>query len=897
MYRYRKDPEELKKMYHNIELSKESKRILLLAATEPEGKFPPRFAIVLELDSKNQKTLVRLCPSLPANATPADVEAKQLHYQSSPDGPKVVVQSEPVLTGRVHEQVLDVHTKLEQRSTNFKDNSEELDNMLGLGMTLGDELTIRSTMQYKTYDVEELMRFVHAFDPEEFEFKNGQLVSKLGLEHTRDYNKHFHMRRSPPADDSFELKNNLNKAIVSLYEENGLTPPNRLTSDTRSSEIIRDQLDWEQPEELESKKKKEKTEEEKKEEEDKEVKKEEQRREITKKGLTETIYIASNLAYCKPGEFWDGISDAKRIKRALDFAKQYGIQIDVNAIPEAYAKNVKTTALMGAVRKGNIGLVKLLIKAGADVSLVDEQKKTALDYAKETEAKLAAEAKELKKSEGFLEQLKNAINGSNWNSVESLMVQIRDKYPHFCEADAFQDMAFRLPKLLQSQRLGLLGDFPLGQTDPDAVKFLKLLDVFEKTIDESVNMAFYLEHNLFSLFYFIENGKEAELKQALQEKKEYINPLLMYELFVDAISKENISLGIINLLVTNGLNLNNVFENDTPLTLALRKKPPNPDIIKSLLDHKANPNQEAGGEIPLLIALKNKCPSEILTLLLPAEANNKLVHLFNSSRDEEGNPVLTNIAQRIATGKPPPVADIKFINLLLEIPGIDIATQDSKGNSYDLILIDSITAYIRNRQAEEAFALAKHFPKIMEPKRIVSEYIYSIQSLNPEKRIQELEKIRDSQGLDKGFKQAIFVNVFMQFFDEKETKMFLLNDLKPKNILNFVDLEGNSLLHLAALQKKKEIVDFLFQHGASPLVLNSSDKKPYEVGPDTKINSLIRKKEDEILTQLKKLKPNQEIIKGSVVKFSIFKEGKEEEERRKSNKDKKTPDHDPKKPR
>jgi ankyrin repeat protein len=95
-----------------------------------------------------------------------------------------------------------------------------------------------------------------------------------------------------------------------------------------------------------------------------------------------TIYIASGIKHKENSPFRedDGL-DAEVIKETLKTAKNYGLELNVDFIPQDVKNTEGATALIQAVRAGKMKAVEYLIDAGANIHARDYSRYSALDYA------------------------------------------------------------------------------------------------------------------------------------------------------------------------------------------------------------------------------------------------------------------------------------------------------------------------------------------------------------------------------------------------------------------------------------------------------------------------------------------------------------------------------------
>jgi ankyrin repeat protein len=279
--------------------------------------------------------------------------------------------------------------------------------------------------------------------------------------------------------------------------------------------------------------------------------------------LLTTFYISSALSNGAIGEFWDTRTDEEIVRKVFRMAERYKIAINVNQIPDVYKDSSPAPALICAVRKNNMGLVKLLIENGADISLFDEKKRSAIDYAREQQPKMLKDAKMLLGKEGIVEQLKDALDKYDKNKVESILNHLHDKYSDLCCSSTFHKKFI---------------DFRVSASPLE--RFSRDFEVLKKYIQERTTMISYLQFNLF--INFINKNDPENLEKAIQEQK-------------------------IEDLGSLHLNEKNILE------YAIEKPNVNPEIIKILL-RQINPHQKWTMNITPYSLAKKKGREEIINL-------------------------------------------------------------------------------------------------------------------------------------------------------------------------------------------------------------------------------------------------------------------------------------------
>ncbi len=102
--------------------------------------------------------------------------------------------------------------------------------------------------------------------------------------------------------------------------------------------------------------------------------------------LKRTLYIAVAFSDdAKPGKFWTELSDARIMWNVLDIADKYNITFNFDEIPLSLP-SCKVPFLMCAARRkcaDALQMVMMLVENGADTFILDDKKRTVLDYAKE----------------------------------------------------------------------------------------------------------------------------------------------------------------------------------------------------------------------------------------------------------------------------------------------------------------------------------------------------------------------------------------------------------------------------------------------------------------------------------------------------------------------------------
>lgn len=380
--------DELKTILSTVEFSEQSQRMLLLAKDEPPNplNLHTRFAgyICIGQDKDAGKCLSWACPSLPSVKIADNKEEEKLlekakeikmHYYNLPDGLNYVVQSQPNLTGTVHEDIRYIAIE-ELKKSNPKlagllnpppwaqnpDSAHEIGISLYIKPEKKDEkivkivveLGLRSTFQRSMQKLSDLAGAVFFLNPKDYVWSESRkmFIYNEDLNKAREATLSFHLGRSLNSEYKAAIAHGVREALSKIYGKASLTVEMKVDETFDEYEKLWEKYIAE-----------------------KDVK-------SIRQGILNSIYILSFLNNCTPGEFWPGKTDATLVEEMLMVAKKYDIEINVDEVPVAF-QYTRASPLICAVRQGKLELVKVLLAHKADPARKDENGKSAIDYARE----------------------------------------------------------------------------------------------------------------------------------------------------------------------------------------------------------------------------------------------------------------------------------------------------------------------------------------------------------------------------------------------------------------------------------------------------------------------------------------------------------------------------------
>lgn len=271
-----------------------------------------------------------------------------------------------------------------------------------------------------------------------------------------------------------------------------------------------------------------------------------------------------------------------------------------------------------------------------------------------------------------------------------------------------------------------------------------------------------------------------------------------------AILSKSPSLEIIEILIRNGVSLDEVDENgDTPLLTALFSNSPSPAIIDTLLKGGASPNQpDALGNTPLHSAILSKSPSlEIIDVLLKNGASLK-------EKDADGD---TPLHTAILSNSP----SLEVIERLLEYDA-PLDAIDGGGN------IPLQTAILSNTPTEITQSLLKNTPStLIDAKNSKGDtpLLAEIRSKNASLEVIEelLKKGASLEAKDSNGYTPLHLAVFSNSYPI--VKLLLTHGARP----DITGKDGDTPLHIALKSPSlsPEIIDLLLKKGADPDQINN----------------------------------------------------------------------------
>lgn len=535
------DPMLRKEIFSNLVISEDSKRVLALAKTDPLIK-DRRFAIYARMEAKEKKTYVYFYPSVPAGIDSKDEKTKRDHYRRA-DGTDVVVKAEDVLTGLVHQQAKILSEQEEKKEEEKKEDQDflfveeekEEDESKDLGCALtffvdedgseGWSFAARSTMQRGDQRKKDPLKTgLQRLDPlirSAFLFNAGRFVYKPELqnfqpyeeqpENVRQYTEAIHIERALNYEDTLIFSKSLFTIIAPILTSEKGAPKFELDWGT---ELIRE---YEKVWEVDAK----------------------QKKETTKNGLLNTIYIVSFLNYAPRGRLWNYETDAEEVKIALELAKEYEINIDVNAVPLAYRDKTRTPALIFAVRKNDLELIKVLLNHGADLTSIDDNKKSVMENAFSVLEKLRTDLKEATQSGGLLDSIIESNPTNGVQDIRKVTDIITKQYPDFYHSSiTVNDIQSLVVTVVNKE----------DKKEQEILLKQGMSDLFLKRMNDCKNMITYLQ----ACIYINENNYEKLEEILADDEKENSSidhsPIDQVNLFIYALSK-NANLDVITTLI------------------------------------------------------------------------------------------------------------------------------------------------------------------------------------------------------------------------------------------------------------------------------------------------------------------------------------------------------------
>jgi hypothetical protein len=224
-------PEKRKTIFSNVELAGYTLAMLKLGKSEVEEKSAKacRFAIYSHISLDNGTTYCWMNPSLPSFASDEQEKAKKEHY--NPASLDLVVKSDPVLTGVVHQKIKAIIAVADLKNAPLIKKSDYSFIEVGSSGYLEKQddgsfvilMTYRSTMNYSVHFLNDLPEICFFFNPQTYVYdQDTGTLTKKNKQPIRNYTNLFHLERTLAKEEcsyiNEGIQNYLNKMELTEFK-------------------------------------------------------------------------------------------------------------------------------------------------------------------------------------------------------------------------------------------------------------------------------------------------------------------------------------------------------------------------------------------------------------------------------------------------------------------------------------------------------------------------------------------------------------------------------------------------------------------------------------------------------------------------------------------------------